>query len=309
VFVPPRYSESEARAAIATSFSWSEALRKLGRCPTGGAPVVLKKWVDLWGISTEHFDPNAARRIASEARGRPMEELLVEHSTIKRGSLKRRLYREGLKHPVCEMCGVGESWNGMHISMILDHINGVRDDNRLENRRIVCPNCNAGLDTHCGKGARLPIVPQDCPGCGETFAPNRVRQKYCSAACAYEHMPRPQQRRTVRPPLEDLLEGVAAFGYEALGRRHGVSGTSIRKWIKDYGMIPPASRGGEVVPPPKPRLLSNEQAKAALEMLAEGMAVKAVANAFAVSRYVIRDLRDGKTYKELPRPLADDMAA
>jgi hypothetical protein len=37
------------------------------------------------------------------------------------------------------------------MSLILDHINGVNNDNRIENIRIVCPNCNATLDTHCGK--------------------------------------------------------------------------------------------------------------------------------------------------------------
>lgn len=49
------------------------------------------------------------------------------------------------------MCGQGEEWNGKKMSLILDHINGVHNDNRLENLRIVCPNCNATLDTHCGK--------------------------------------------------------------------------------------------------------------------------------------------------------------
>jgi hypothetical protein len=44
----------------------------------------------------------------------------------------------------------GEEWVGKKMSLILDHINGVNNDNRIENR-IVCPNCNATLDTHCGK--------------------------------------------------------------------------------------------------------------------------------------------------------------
>jgi predicted amidophosphoribosyltransferase len=39
----------------------------------------------------------------------------------------------------------------MKISLILDHINGIHNDNRIENLRIVCPNCNAGLDTFAGK--------------------------------------------------------------------------------------------------------------------------------------------------------------
>ena len=65
--------------------------------------------------------------------------------------LKKRLYIEGLKKRECELCGQGEEWKGKKMSLILDHINGVHDDNRLINLRIVCPNCNATLETHAGK--------------------------------------------------------------------------------------------------------------------------------------------------------------
>lgn len=78
-------------------------------------------------------------------------ELLVENSTTSRGAIKRNLYKEGLKERKCELCGQGEEWNGKKMSLILDHINGINNDNRLENLRIVCPNCNATLDTHCKK--------------------------------------------------------------------------------------------------------------------------------------------------------------
>lgn len=76
--------------------------------------------------------------------------VLCEHSTCNRLHLKRRLYKEGLKQRRCELCGQNEVWRGRAMALILDHVNGVHDDNRLQNLRIVCPNCNATLDTHCG---------------------------------------------------------------------------------------------------------------------------------------------------------------
>lgn len=149
----PRYTEEAARAAIAESYSYTEALRRLGMCSTGNARVILRKYAEeVWHIPTDHFDRNARARAGN---ARPLEEALVEHSTyISRTRLKHRLYKAGLKQPICEMCGQGEEWNGRRMSLIIDHINGVRDDHRLANLRIVCPNCNATLETHCGRGLR-----------------------------------------------------------------------------------------------------------------------------------------------------------
>src|SRR5690242_19526416 len=102
----PRHSEQEARAAIARSNSYA-ALRSMG---TG-----------RWGISTDHFDPYAWQRGRQKARRRPLEDVMVENSTYNRGHLKQRLYDEGLKKRVCELCGHGELWNGRRMSLILDH--------------------------------------------------------------------------------------------------------------------------------------------------------------------------------------------
>jgi hypothetical protein len=136
----PRYSEQDARKAVAASFSYAEALRRLGLGATGSNWLTLQRWTVRWGIDTSHFDPDAARR---RADARPIEEILVEGSTYSRNHLKARLYAAGLKQPICELCGQGDVWRGRPLALILDHVNGVRDDNRLVNLRIVCPNCAA----------------------------------------------------------------------------------------------------------------------------------------------------------------------
>jgi hypothetical protein len=232
------YSEEEARAAIAESRSFAEALRRLGLCETGGAGAVLKKWTVRWGISTDHFDQYAASRTRLAHTLTPLDQVLVVGSNYHRGKLKERLFDAGLKARTCELCGQGEEWHGRQMSLILDHVNGVSNDNRLQNLRIVCPNCAATLDTHCGRKLRLPQ--RRCLLCDSTFKPKYSSQRYCSAWCGQRHdrshlsVPRPDIRKVERPPYEQLLEEVEQMGYCTTARKYGVSDNAIRKWIRAY---------------------------------------------------------------------------
>lgn len=209
-------------------------------CPTGGNHVTLRKYIAVWGISTDHFDPEAARIEAlSRREGRPLDELLVEGSTVSRGNLKRRLYRTGLKERVCELCGQDERWQGLKMSLILDHVNGVSNDNRIENLRIVCPNCAATLPTHCGRN-----IPREraCAHCEKTFEPNRPEQRYCSVGCGVTDTcggPQPERRKAQRPPIRQLLCEIGESSYREVGRRYGVSDNAIRKWLRVEGVTPP----------------------------------------------------------------------
>lgn len=64
--------------------------------------------------------------------------------------LKSRLFSEKLKIPCCEECGWAKKSEDGRIPLELDHINGNRRDNRLENLRILCPNCHSLKPTHRG---------------------------------------------------------------------------------------------------------------------------------------------------------------
>lgn len=128
----------------------------------------------------------------------PLDEVLVENSFYNRTKLKARLYEAGLRERQCQLCGQGERWNGRGMSLILDHINGVAIDNRLENLRIVCPNCAATLDTHCGRKNRLDRGPAELPAPRQRISPE-VRH----ASVLLARLRRPQQRAaqtTARAP-------------------------------------------------------------------------------------------------------------
>jgi ribosomal protein S27AE len=207
--------------------------------PAGGNHRTLRKYVDqIWQIPTDHFDPDRARNEALQKGIIPLSQVLVESSTYARGHLKARLFKEGLKTPSCEMCGQGEIWNGRRMAVILDHINGVADDNRIENLRIVCPNCAGTLDTHCGRQNRLQREPRECPTCGGEFLPAYAAQNYCSRYCGVRRRgdgrPMPTQRKVERPPYTHLLREIGALGYAGTGRRYGVSDNAIRKWVRQY---------------------------------------------------------------------------
>jgi 5-methylcytosine-specific restriction endonuclease McrA len=207
-------------------------------CETGGSHVILKKYAAAWEIPTDHFDPYASIRGNGPTRKRPLEEILVEGSTFARNHLKERLYEAGWKRPACELCGQGELWRGGVMAMILDHINGISDDHRLSNLRIICPNCAATLNTHCARKRRLDRPDRECTRCRRTFRPKHHQQRYCSRDCGIRWdrsgRPRPEARLVDRPPYAQLAREVRAVGFRATGRRYGVTDNAIRKWIRQY---------------------------------------------------------------------------
>jgi|SRR5580692_7783641 5-methylcytosine-specific restriction endonuclease McrA len=64
-----------------------------------------------------------------------------------RTHVKLRLLEAGLFEPRCYRCGI-DGWHGKPLSVQIDHINGVRNDNRIENLRMLCPNCHSLTPTY-----------------------------------------------------------------------------------------------------------------------------------------------------------------
>ena len=81
-------------------------------------------------------------------------EVFVENSTYARHNLKRRIINQGLLPYECSICSMPPEWMGKPMSLVLDHINGVNNDNRLDNLRFVCHNCDSQLDTYKSKNIR-----------------------------------------------------------------------------------------------------------------------------------------------------------
>jgi hypothetical protein len=81
----------------------------------------------------------------------PDEVVFCENSTYARHSVKARIRTNNLIEYKCACCGLGPEWHDKPMPLILDHINGVNNDNRLENLRFVCSNCDSQLPTYKSK--------------------------------------------------------------------------------------------------------------------------------------------------------------
>lgn len=150
-----RYSKEYFSKIVANAKSLADVTRQLNLKSTCGNRNTVKKYINYYQINISHFDGGKSN-LRTTSRKYKTSEILIQNSTyLHTTNLKDRLYAEKLKERKCEKCGQGEMWNGEHMSLILDHINGVNNDNRLENLRILCPNCNATLPTHGGKNIKV----------------------------------------------------------------------------------------------------------------------------------------------------------
>lgn len=135
---------------IQQSVSYSDVLRKTNNSISGASLRVLKKYIVENNIDISHFKA----RGTFNSRTKKISEWLKHGTIIGSNSLKIKLYKHNLKKEQCELCGQEPIWMGKKMALILDHIDGDNTNNIIENLRIVCPNCNATLPTHCGKNRK-----------------------------------------------------------------------------------------------------------------------------------------------------------
>lgn len=74
-------------------------------------------------------------------------DILKPNCKHARSVLRRYVIKNNLIPYRCAICGCVE-WQGRTLSLELDHINGINNDNRIENLRFLCPNCHSQTTTY-----------------------------------------------------------------------------------------------------------------------------------------------------------------
>lgn len=154
-----KYTRDVLAPIVMTSRSLAEVMRRLGLVPNGGNHRYLAARVRQAGLDTSHFlyrrasldEATSNRAVAQIARNALTDEqVFTSNSRVTKGArLVKRLLARGWVYR-CAWCGISE-WRSAPLVLHLDHINGVANDNRVENLRLLCPNCHSQTPTYCNR--------------------------------------------------------------------------------------------------------------------------------------------------------------
>jgi hypothetical protein len=149
------YTEEQFVDAVKSSYSMASVLRKIGVRPTGGNYDVARRRIKTLNLDSSHFTGSGHLKGKTHnwAKKTPLGDILINgfNGGIGTNNLKLRLFKEGLLQKKCYRCGISD-WLGERLSLELEHKNGNRYDNRIENLEILCPNCHSLTSTYRGRG-------------------------------------------------------------------------------------------------------------------------------------------------------------
>ena len=241
-----KYTKEELELLLKESSSFRQFLIKIGSSSDGsGAYNSIKKQLSKLEIVIPLFESN----FYFKSNVRINDEFIFkQNSTYNRSHLKDRIIKNNLIEYKCNKCENNGKWLNNNLVLQLDHINGVNNDNRLENLRFLCPNCHSQTETFAGKKfkkEKIPIKVSKDIALEEKIKEKKVSKRKKTKICLCgvkitnssnlcKNCNNLLQRKNERPEYESLILQIEELGYTGTGRKYGVSDNTIRKWKKQY---------------------------------------------------------------------------
>ena len=218
------YSKEELESIIKSSYSYKEVLEKLGYYSHSGSSYkMLQDRIQKYNIDISHF-------VKKKKIVRNEENIFIKDSTVSQHCLRDWYLKGKYTEYKCSICGQEPFWQGKSLTLILDHINGKNHDNRLENLRWVCPNCNQQLDTTGYRKFRTEQKSKKeyfCSNCGKKISKGSTLCVECLGKT---------NRTCERPNRQELKNMIRTMSFVDIGKKYNVSDNAIRKWCDTYNL-------------------------------------------------------------------------
>lgn len=152
------YTVEQVKQAFKEAICWSDIFRKLNVSICGHNKKSIIEFAKLHGLEIPTFTKQQlaqAYKRGGKNNIQITQTVYCENSKVARASLRQRVLRDDVLRPyICSVCFCEPFHNGKPLTLELDHINGISNDNRIENLRWICPNCHSQTTTYKGKNKR-----------------------------------------------------------------------------------------------------------------------------------------------------------
>lgn len=227
-------AREEIQKALDECNSYTEILEKFNLNPYSGMRTTFMSRIKKENYDLSKFEKNSNEYKKSicigkftQSNKKDILSILTENSNYSRVHLKKRLISENILENKCSECSLSGIWNNKPITLQLDHINGIRNDNRIENIRLLCPNCHS--QTHTFSGRNLPLI-NKCLDCNCRINKKNSRCKKCSSKINGVNS------RKFEISKEELINLIKKYPMTKVGKILGVSDNAVRKRCKVLGI-------------------------------------------------------------------------
>jgi len=209
-------SKEELQNLLNTSNSIVEILKKLDFPAYSGNHVTLSSRIKEDGLDKTQFLINAKNHRKNFCRRSKIshDDFFKLGKDTGSSTVRKRIIKNNLLDYKCLECGNTGTHNDKILTLQIDHINGISNDNRLENLRFLCPNCHSQTETYAGKRLKKEKVYET----------------------EKEKLQRIEKTRKLKATKEELIELLQNNSVEAVGRHFRVNGNTVRKRCENLGI-------------------------------------------------------------------------